>query len=314
MRYGFAVDIFGTQTKIGCFDERGTLLEKWKISTPIMQGGNQILPMIAEEIENYMNRHRMFEDDVIGIGVGIPGPVNSSGVVNKCVNFGWGVFNIDRALSGMTGMRVCSGNVATLAALGECWKGSGTQNMVFAAMNAGLGGAVVCNGEVVHGAHGGAGEFGHMVVNKNEKAVCTCGRRGCVEQYCSPVGIVRVAKRHLNGTLGFSALKRRGVSDYTQVLRAAEGGDNVAVAIMDEVYDYAGQFLANVCCVTNPDTIVLGGEFCNIGQSAIDGIAKAFHKYVFHANEDVRFAFAKLGTDACLYGAMKMVLDAAAEY
>lgn len=310
MRYGFGVDIFGSQTKLGCFNERGELLHKWKIDTPILQGGNQILPLIAGEIEEYMNRNHIFEDDVIGIGVGIPGPVNSSGVVNKCVNFGWGVFNIDRALSGITGLRVKSGNIATLAALGECWKGSGTKDMVFVAMNTGLGGAVVCNGQVVRGAHGGGGEFGHMVVNKNERSACTCGRKGCVEQYCSPAGILRVAKQHLTGTLNFSSLRKQQLTDYSQVVRAAESGDKVAQEVMNEVYDHAGHFLANVCCVTNPDTIVLGGEFCHIGQSALNGVSKAFHKYIFHANENVRFEFAKLGTDACLYGAFKTVLDA----
>lgn len=309
MRYGFGVDIFGPQTKIGFFDETGKLLDKWKVATPMMQDGNQILPMVADEIQGYMTKHQLFEDDIIGIGVGIPGPVNSSGVVNKCVNFGWGFFNINRALGGLTGLNVTSGNIANLAAVGECWLGSGSRNMVFIAMNTGLGGAVVCDGKVIFGAHGGGGELGHMLVNKNEKVACTCGRRGCVEQYCSPTGIVRMAKRHLSTHLGTSVLRKTSVTDFHQVIDAANGGDKVAKEVMAQVYDYMGQFLANVCCVTNPDKIVLGGEFCSMGPSVLEAVSKSFHSYIFHANENVHFSLATLGTDACLYGAFKMALD-----
>lgn len=312
MRYGFGVDIYGAGTKIGFFDETGKLIDKWKISNPMMVDGNQILPVIADEIQKYMTSHRIFEDDVIGIGVGIPGPVNSSGVVNKCVNFGWGVFNINRALSGLTGLRVVSGNIANLAALGECWMGNGSPNMCFAAMNTGLGGAVVCDGKIVYGAHGGGGELGHMVVNKKEKEACTCGRRGCAEQYVSPTGIVRVAKRHLSSTLSHTVLRKK-LTGHQDVLDAAAAGDKVAKEVMGQIYDYIGEVLATVCCVTNPDTIVLGGEFCRMGSTALEQIHYYFHEYIFHANENVRFHLAKLGTDACLYGAFKIVLDASGD-
>lgn len=308
MRYGFGVDIYGAGTKIGFFDENGKLIDHWKLSTPMSEDGNQVLPLIAEEIQKYMTDHQLFEDDIIGIGVGIPGPVNRSGVVNKCVNFGWGVFNISRALSGLTGLRVVSGNIANLAALGEYWKGNGSENMAFVAMNTGLGGAVICDGRVVHGAFGGGGELGHMMVNKKEKDACTCGRRGCAEQYCSPTGILRMAKRQLSGSLAPSALRKK-LTDYQDVIHAAAAGDKAAKEVMNQFYDYAGQVLANVCCVTNPDTIVLGGEFCRLGAPVVEGVVKYFHEYVFHANQEVHFRVAKLGTDACMYGAFKMVLD-----
>lgn len=310
MKYGFGVDIFGAHTKFACFDETGRLIEKWKVPTAMNQGGSQILPQIADEIENYLNRNFIFEDDVIGIGVGVPGPVNHSGVVNKCVNFGWGIFNIDRALSGLTGLKVKSGNIANLSALGEFWKGSGSKNMAFIALNTGLGGAVVCDGKVVHGAHGGGGELGHMVVNKQETEPCTCGRRGCVEQYCSPTGILRVARRQLVNSRTPSVLRRQPLNDYREVVNAAVSGDQVAQEVMNQIYDYTGQLLANVCCVTNPETIVLGGGFCEMGRPVLEGVSRQFHKYIFHANKEVRFELAALGTDACIYGAFKMVMDA----
>ncbi len=310
MRYGFGIDILGPTIKIGFFEETGKLLEQWTISCPETQDGAQILPTVAEELAQYKACHQLQDDDIIGVGVGIPGPVNSAGVVNKCVNFGWGVFNIDQTLSALTGWKVRSSNIANLAALGECWQGSGTQNMAFMAMNTGLGGAVVCDGNLVYGAHGGSGEIGHMLVNRHEMEPCTCGRCGCVEQYCSPTGIARVARRLLVASSAPSVLRSRRLFNYKTVLEAAASGDELAMEAMNQVFDYAGQVLANICCVTNPDTVVLGGEFCWIGQRAIDGISRYFRKYVFHANENVCFKLAALGEDAGIYGAFKLVLDA----
>lgn len=309
MRYGFGIDIFGTNIKFGCFNEEGQLVLKWKISMPAGMSGNAILPVVAQEIEQFMSKNSMFEDDIIGIGVGIPGPVNTSGVVNKCVNLGWGVFNLDRALSGMTGLRVKSGNIANLSALGECWKGGGTDNTLFVAMNVGLGGAAVCNGHVIHGAHGGGGELGHIPVNPQETETCTCGRKGCAEQYCSPFGILRLTQRQMKAHKMPSVLRRRMPTDYREVIKAAGEGDRVAKDVMAQFYDYLGRCLASACCVTNPDTIVLGGDFCEFGPEVIGSISAAFHKYIFHANENVRFRLAELDRDACIYGAFKLILD-----
>ncbi|MBQ6718917.1 MAG: ROK family protein [Oscillospiraceae bacterium] len=313
MRYGFGVDILGTHIRFGFFEETGKLVEKWELELPGFWDNSQILPAIAKEVEQYLSRKGIFEDEIIGIGVGIPGPVSSTGVVNKCVNLSWGVFNIDRALSGLTGLHVKSSNTANLSTLGEYWHDSTSRNMVFMAMNSGLGGGIVCEGTLVNGASGGAGEIGHIIVNREETEACTCGKYGCVEQYCSPPGIVRVARRQLIATRTPSVLRNRRIFDFREVLKAAAAGDKLARDVMNQVYDYAGQALAAVCCVTNPDTIVLGGEFCRIGQPALNGISWSFHKYVFHANETVRFRFADLGMDSTIYGAFKLVYDSFAE-
>lgn len=309
MRYGFGVDIFGPNIKFGFFDEEGNLIDKWKIAAPILSDSNKIIPAVANEVENYLKKNNIFDEDIIGIGVGIPGPVNSSGVVNKCVNLGWGVFNIEMALSGLTALKVKASNISNMSALGECWKGKGSRNMVFMAMNTGLGGGIVCDGKLVCGANGGAGEVGHIIVNKTEKEACSCGKFGCAEQYCSPAGIVRVARRFLIKSQAPSVLRSKKFFDYKDVLKAAEEDDKIAKDAMAYVYDCAGHALAGISCVTNPDTIILGGEFCKIGKPAMDGIVRAFKKYVFYANENVKFYFADLDTDACIYGAFKYVLE-----
>ncbi len=310
MRYGFGVDIFGENIKLGLFDETGRLVVKWKLNTPMEMGGANILPTVAEEIDRCMKQNGLMEDDIIGVGVGIPGSVKKDGAVGKCVNFGWNLFNLNRALAGLTGLRVCSSNIVNMSATGECWKGENARDAAFVAMNYGLGGAVICDGQVVVGAHGGGGEIGHMQVNPGEKKPCTCGRYGCAEQYVSPVGIARLAKQAVERNLRPTTLPRLRGFDHRAVVEGAEKGDTVCREVMDKVYDYTARVIANICCVTNPDTVILGGEFVIIGSRALNGISKAFHKYCYPQNENVRFVFSSLGTDACIYGAFKSALDA----
>ena len=309
MRYVFAVDILGTKLKFGFFEETGKLLDQWLVNLPRSGDSSVVVPAIAKAVEEYTSRKGIFEDDIIGIGVGVPGPVSSTGVVNKCVNFSWGIFNIDRALSGLTGLPAKACNVTSLCALGEYQNGAGSKNMVYAAMNTGFGGGIICNGTLVNGAHGGAGELGHIQVNPKETEACTCGKYGCLEQYCSPRGIVSIAQGILSAGHTPSVLRGKRRFDHQDVVKAAASGDRVAKDTMTHVYDYAGQALAAVCCVTNPDTIVLGGEFCRIGQPALDGIIRSFRKSVFHANEGVSFRFASLDQDSTLYGAFRLVMD-----
>lgn len=311
MKHGFGIYIGSSRTYLAYLDESGKLLDKWSVPTPIKEGSEQVLPLIADEVEKYMRSHGIFEDDVAGIGVGIPGPVNGSGTVNKCVNLGWGMFNIDRALSGLTGLPVAATNVANAAALGESWLGSakGRKNVFFMAVNTGVGGCILMDGKLAAGAHGGAGEVGHMVINRQETETCTCGKRGCVEQYISPFGIVRLAKRRMAAVRTASSLRQKRELNYEDVIHAAKKGDKLAQEVLEEVYAYAGEMIANVCAVTNPDTVILGGELCKWDKPMLDGISRSFRKAVFHANKEVRFEVATLGLDAPLYGAFKLVLD-----
>ena len=164
MRFGFGVDLGGTTVKIAYFDAEGTLLEKWEIPTVTDNSGAQILPDIAKAIGSYVQHNSISRDDIIGIGIGVPGPVQPDGTVNKCINLGWGVFNIEKELERLTGFPVKAGNDATVAALGECWQGGGRgcQSMVFVTLGTGVGGGIVVNGNVIYGVHGAGGEIGHM--------------------------------------------------------------------------------------------------------------------------------------------------------
>lgn len=312
MTYGFGVDLGGTTVKIAFFDHSGALLDKWEIPTVITEGGSQILPDIAASIQNYISAKFLTKEQLIGIGIGVPGPVDDEGNVNKCVNLGWGRFNIQHTLEQLTGLPVKAGNDANVAALGEAWKGGGAgcENMIMATLGTGVGGGIIIGGKPINGVHGAGGEIGHLTVNRYEQEKCGCGKYGCVEQYCSATGVVRLAKRHLALSDRDSTL--RHIENFTckDVFDAGNAGDPIALEALEQVYDYMGQFLASVCCVTDPEVVVLGGGVSRAGQPLLDGARRYFDKYIFHACNTIRFALASLGNDAGAYGAFKLVLDA----
>lgn len=311
MRYGFGVDLGGTTVKLAFFDEGGTMLDKWEIPTVVQNQGQQILPDIARSIHAYMERNQIDSAAIIGVGLGVPGPVDKEGVVNKCVNLGWGVFNVAAALSDLVGFPVRAGNDANVAALGEYWKGSGagSKNMVLVTLGTGVGGGLVVNGNLLHGTHGSAAEIGHMVLNRTETELCNCGKRGCAEQYCSATGIVRMAQKLLEGSDAASMMRSFEPLTCRDIFECGQAGDRLAGEVLDRYYAYLGEFLANLCNVVDPEVVVIGGGVSRAGQKLLDGARDHFNRFVFHANSGARFALATLGNDAGAYGAFKLILD-----
>ena len=311
MRYGFGIDLGGTTVKLAYFDETGALLDKWEIPTDCRNDGKGIVPDIAAAVNEFILQRHIDPHSLLGIGIGVPGPVSPDGTVNKCINLGWGVFNIEKELSALTGMPVKAGNDATVAALGEAWKGGGQgcDNMVLATLGTGIGGGIVIGGKVLHGVHGAGGEIGHIVLNRDETEVCNCGKKGCAEQYCSATGIVRIAKQFLQNSDAPSSLRSIRTLACKDIFDAAAEKDALALEILDKVYAYLAEFLANVCVVVDPECVVLGGGVSKAGAPLLEGIQRHFGKYVFHAVSGVRFSLASLGNDAGAYGAFKLILD-----
>ena len=311
MKYGFGIDIGGTTVKLAFFDSTGLLLEKWEIPTVTAGEGQRILTDIAASINAFLSEKKLDKENILGIGVGVPGPVSSLGVVNHCVNLGWGVFNIEQQLSDLTGLPVKAGNDANVAALGECWKGGGRgySTMVLATLGTGVGGGIVVNGQILYGAHGACGEIGHMVQNRHETVACGCGKYGCAEQYCSATGIVRTACTMLAATDAPSSLRSLQNLTCKDLFDAGNAGDTLALEILETVYSNIAEFVSNVCCVLDPEVVVLGGGVSKAGQVLIDGIRRHLPKFIFHAIVGVDLCLAQLGNDAGTYGAFKLILD-----
>ncbi len=312
MRYGFGVDIGGTTVKIAYFDENGNMLDSWEIPTVKENGGEKILPDVACALEKYLADHKIQREQIIGVGVGVPGPVNSKGIVNMCVNLGWGKKEIAKELGALTNLPVKAGNDANVAALGEYWKGSGKEydSMVMATLGTGVGGGIVVDGQLLHGAHGAGGEVGHMVLNRFETERCGCGNRGCVEQYCSATGLVRLAKMRLAADDQVSILREKESLEAKDVFSAGNQADLLALEVLETYYDYMGEFLSSLCAIIDPEVVVLGGGVSKAGNVLLEGVRRGYEKFCFSGVKDVKFTIAELGNAAGSYGAFKLVLDA----
>ena len=308
---GFGVDVGGTTIKMGFFETSGKLIDKWEIKTDTSNGGENILSDIAKAIDNKLAQEGISKNDVQGVGVGVPGPVNSKGIVLKCVNLGWGVFNVEEELASLTGLKVKAGNDANVAALGEMWQGAGkgSEDMVMVTLGTGVGGGIIVDGKVIAGANGAGGEIGHITVNNDEIEACNCGQYGCLEQYTSATGIVRMAKRKLAKTDEETSLRAVEELSAKTIFDEAKKGDKIAGELVEELGKILGGTLSNIAAVTNPEVIVIGGGVSKAGQILIDTIHKHFTESVFHACKDTRFVLAGLGNDAGMYGCVKMLLD-----
>lgn len=310
-KYAFGVDIGGTTCKIGFFETDGTLVDKWEIKTNKENNGASILSDVAQAVDNKLAQESISKDEVQGIGVGVPGPVKSDGVVNRCVNVGWGEFNVEEELGALTGLKVKAGNDANVAALGEMWQGAakGCRDVIMVTLGTGVGGGIIVDGKVVAGFNGAGGEIGHITVSDEEIEACNCGQYGCLEQYTSATGIVRVAKRKLAKTSEETSLARFDNLTAKDVFDEAKAGDAVALGLVDEVCGILGAALSNIACVVNPEVVVIGGGVSKAGAILTDAIQKHFAETSFHACKDTKFALAGLGNDAGMYGCVQMVLD-----
>ncbi|MEE0420615.1 MAG: ROK family glucokinase [Lachnospiraceae bacterium] len=308
-KYCFGIDIGGTSVKCGLFDVKGNVLEKWEIKTKVENNGVQIIPDVAKTIEEKIQDRGLDREEIAGVGIGVPGPVNEAGEVNCAVNLHWGHVKLVEEIQKLTGLRAMAGNDANVAALGEMWKGGGAghKNVVMVTLGTGVGGGIIVNGRIVTGSHGAGGEIGHVHVTDEVERECNCGNWGCLEQVASATGIVYLAKRHLAASDKPSAL-RSGEVSAKAVFDAVKDGDELAIEVAEQFGKYLGTALSVIAGVVDPEVFVIGGGVSKAGPILFDYIGKYYKKYAFSACEDAEFALAILGNDAGIYGAARMVL------
>lgn len=309
-KYIFGVDLGGTTVKMGLFKEDASLLDKWEIPTVKDNNGEGILPDIARSIKSKIADKNIDKEDILGVGIGVPGPVDSKGVIYQAANLGWDVFNVSETLSGLVGLPVKAGNDANVAALGEMWKGGGAGygNMVMVTLGTGVGGGIIVEGEILAGYKGSGGEIGHIHVQDGEEKCCGCGNKGCLEQYASATGIVYIVKKRLAKDDMPSVLRQREDFSAKTVWDAVKSGDALAIEVAEQFGEYLGKALASIACVVNPEIIVIGGGVSKAGDILLDYIVKNYLPYVFRGSRETKFALATLGNDAGIYGAAKLML------
>ena len=311
-KYCFGIDVGGTTVKMGIFTTEGKLTESWEIPTRKEDEGSHILEDICKQIEEKLVEKQINRADLLGVGIGIPGPITKDGTVLNCVNLGWGVFNVEEKLSEMLGgVIVKAGNDANVAALGENWQGGGVgfEDLILITLGTGVGGGVIIGDKIITGSNGAAGEIGHMpVVYDTDAETCGCGKKGCLETVASATGIVREAKKLLASGEIESTL--RDIPEFTckDIFDAAKEGDKAAMIVVDKLAEYLGIAAAHIACVTNPQVIVIGGGVSKAGKFLLDKIEEKYMERAFKACRNAKFALATLGNDAGMYGAAALIL------
>ena len=258
-QYIFGIDIGGTTVKCGLFTKEGELLEKWEITTRREEKGAHILSDVAETILAKCREKDIEKEEVVGIGLGIPGPVRADGTVLKCANLGWGITPAAKIMQELTGFSVKAGNDANVAALGEMWKGGGRgfEDVIMVTLGTGVGGGVILGGRMVAGSNGAGGEIGHMIVNGSEEDVCGCGGHGHLEQYASATGIVRMAKKRLAQENVQTKLREFENLSAKNIFDCAKEGDTLACELVDTLGSYLALALSHVAATVDPQVFVI---------------------------------------------------------
>lgn len=310
------IDLGGTTTKMAFLNQDGDILQKWSIPTDISEDGSHIVPNMITSLNKTMQASGYTTTDFIGIGMGTPGAVNiDKGTVIGAFNLNWKkTQKVRDQFQEALGLPFVLDNDANVAALGEYWKGAGAKedDVIFVTLGTGVGGGVIAGGTLLHGVNGGAGEIGHITVQPDGYQ-CTCGKKGCLEQYSSATGIVHVARDMAAEFTGQSRLKELFDNNEEvtskMVVYLAENGDILANQIVDRVAFYLGLALANCGNVLNPGNIVIGGGVSAAGNTLLQPTTRYFQENAFPSVRDsTKIRLAQLGNDAGAIGAASLAL------
>lgn len=307
------IDVGGTTVKVGLFTLDGTLIKKWEVITRKEENGKFILSDVAASIKSTLKEEGISLDNVVGAGMGLPGPVLSDGYVEVCVNLGWKKLNPQEELSELLdGLSVKSGNDANVAALGEMWQGGGKgyKNIVMVTLGTGVGGGVIVDQKILTGKQGLGGEIGHIRIREDERESCNCEGIGCIEQVASATGIAREARRTMEKSDKSSSMRKFGEKiSAKNVLDCAKAGDEMAIAVMETVCYYLGWTLSMVTMTVDPELFVIGGGVSKAGDFLIKMIEKYYVKYTPLSHNKAGIVQAELGNDAGIYGAARLLLN-----
>lgn len=313
--YAFGIDLGGTTAKIGLFTTTGDLLEKWEVPTDTSDQGVRILPNLAAAVQDKMAQRSLSPDQIEGVGLGVPGPVQDSSVVAiVCANLGgWGDCDAGAQLSQLLGgLRVQVGNDANVAALGEIWMGAakGCRSAVMVTLGTGVGGGVVADGKLIEGAHGAGGEIGHITVNPQETAQCGCGKHGCLEQYSSATGVVRCMNKLLEQNPDVPCALRGRDFAAKDVFDAARSGDKLAQQEVEDMTLTLALALGNIAAITDPEMFLVGGGVARAGDVLLEPLSRHYQANAFLSCRNTPIRLASLGNDAGIYGAVRLIVGA----
>ncbi|EGQ4336460.1 ROK family glucokinase [Staphylococcus pseudintermedius] len=311
-----AADIGGTTCKLGIFDKSLTQLSKWSIETDISDPtGEVLLKQIYDAFVHEMERNHYDMNEVVGMGIGVPGPVKfESGVVNGAVNLNWPQpVNVSEIMQQFVSFPVYVDNDANVAALGEKHNGAGkdADDVVAITLETGLGGGIIANGEIVHGHNGSGAELGHFRVDHDQRFKCNCGKSGCIETVASATGVMNLVYFYypkLTFKSSILPLIKEHKVTAKAVFDAAKAGDQFCIFITERVAQYVAYLASIISVTTNPKYIILGGGMSDAGDILIENIKTEYYHLAFTPSQQgTEIVRAELGNDAGIVGAAGLI-------
>ena len=316
MNYFVGIDIGGTNVEIGILNAQGDILGKESIKTESKKGAEDTFNRIWNKTKELAEKLKIKVEDIEAIGLGIPGPVVNNSVVKIAANFSWNNdFPAKDLMEKVTGKPVKVGNDVKVIALGETLFGAGKgyKNSITIPIGTGIAAGIIIDGKILEGAGGAAGEFGHVVVNK-EGYKCGCGLTGCLETYCSATGIVREGRRRLELDKNNALYEVIGGDleklEAKHIFDLAKKGDKFSSEIVDFFCEKLAEGVGMLLNIINPEIIIFTGGVARAGEIIIDGVKKHLPKYALGMTmENLIFTFGKLEEEAGIKGAAALVMN-----
>jgi glucokinase len=313
-KFRIGVDIGGTNVKIALVDLKGHIVYSNSVPTRAEMGYAYTIENIKTTIKECLKETKNPIENIIGIGFGLPGQIDSKkGIVKLLPNIpGWVNVPLAEMIEKEFSVPVKIDNDVRVATLGELnfGAGKGCQNLICITVGTGVGAGLVVNGQIVRGASMAAGEIGHLIVEKNNGEICGCGNTGCLEAYASGPSIVKMAYDYIMGgkSTKFKELAVNGPITPYMVYEAAKLGDAVAKRIFLIVGESLGTALASVVNLLNPEKIIIGGGVGQAGDLLFDSIRETIDKRALSVSaEAVEIVPAELGESAGVIGASLLV-------
>ena len=298
MKYRLGVDLGGTNIAVGVVDEDNRIVSRVSTPTALPRPADAIAASIAEACIKAIGEAGIEREDIVSVGVGTPGAVNSSGIVENDANLGFVNTPLRDMIYDLLKIKTFIGNDANCAALGEqvAGAGRGTKNFIMVTLGTGVGGGIVMDGKLLTGVNGAAGEIGHMVIDY-EGIPCQCGRIGCFEQYASASALARFAlERNLD------------VKGARDVFDLAQTGNLIAAEVLDSYFDYLSTGIANLINIFQPEMIAIGGGIAEQGESLLEPLMKKVEdkRYTKYSKNQTVITVATLGNNAGIIGAASL--------
>ena len=306
------LDIGGTGIQIGAVNEENRIIKEASIPTRTdLSFAEQVDQMVAciKELLNPAENPELTMENVVSIGAGIPGLASSDGVVINCTNLGWRHVPLREEFQTRISKPFFVDNDANVAALAESIAGvsADSSSSIFITLGTGIGSGIIIDGKIWKGYHGIGGELGHMILELDGQP-CSCGNRGCLEQYCSATALIRMAREQV-AVHPDSLMLKLAEGDARKinakiVFDAKREGDPAAEKIFRRYVKYMGQMIANLVNFIDPEIIVLGGGVSKAGSLLLDAVRKEFvNDVLYDERPQPRIEIASLSSEAGIIGA-----------